>query len=49
MSSDYVDSYYKRTLADEHRHPRLEGESETEVCVIGGGFSGVSTTASGLR
>lgn len=42
-STDYPDSYYRASLRDRAGFPRLEGEVRSRVCVIGGGFSGVST------
>lgn len=41
--SDYIASYYAHS-ANPHRHfPRLEGEYEVDVCVMGGGFTGLSS------
>ena len=37
-STDYVDSYYARSLADNLKRPALEGDVEAEVCVVGGGM-----------
>lgn len=42
-SDDYPASYYHATLNDRAGFDALEGELQAEVCVIGGGFSGVST------
>lgn len=42
-AADYVDSYYRRTLADTATWPRLDGDIEAEVCVIGGGLAGLNT------
>ena len=42
-SCDYPDSYYYATLNDRAGFDRLEGAQQTDVCVIGGGFSGVNT------
>lgn len=36
-------SYYSATSHYTEPFPRLEGNQQTEVCVIGGGYSGVST------
>ena len=47
MTLDYVDSYYARTIAEDRPRPALDGDRETEVCVIGGGMAGL-TTALGL-
>ncbi len=40
---DYVDSYYARTLASRDERPALEGRHEADVCIVGGGFAGLST------
>src|SRR5205085_10397488 len=39
---DYIDSYYRRSLRDPGPSPRLEGRTEAEVCVVGGGLAGVT-------
>jgi glycine/D-amino acid oxidase-like deaminating enzyme len=39
----HAGSYYAATRNDPARYPRLDGDLDTEVCIIGGGFSGVST------
>lgn len=39
----YPPSYYAATVNDDHRYPVLEGELEVDVCVIGAGYSGIST------
>ena len=36
-------SYYAATLNDDTRYPPLAGDSVADICVIGGGFSGVAT------
>jgi glycine/D-amino acid oxidase-like deaminating enzyme len=36
-------SYYAATVNDRTSYPPLHGDVEADVCVIGGGFSGVST------
>jgi len=38
----YIDSYYARTLADDHQRPALHGSVEADVCVIGGGLAGLT-------
>ncbi|MBM3547265.1 MAG: FAD-binding oxidoreductase [Alphaproteobacteria bacterium] len=43
MSTDYIDSYYSRTRADDARRPALDATIETETCVIGGGLAGLAT------
>lgn len=38
----YPASYYAATAEGVHEHPRLEGAQRADVCVIGGGFTGLS-------
>ncbi|WP_439135792.1 NAD(P)/FAD-dependent oxidoreductase [Pseudomaricurvus sp.] len=38
----HVDSYYAATAKELRNHPRLEGQIEADVCVIGGGYTGLS-------
>ncbi len=38
----HVDSYYAATATGLSEHPRLEGELSCDVCVVGGGFTGLS-------
>ncbi|GAB3111577.1 FAD-binding oxidoreductase [Aestuariicella hydrocarbonica] len=40
--SSHVDSYYAATAKQLQTYPRLEGEIEADVCVIGGGYTGLS-------
>jgi gamma-glutamylputrescine oxidase len=42
FSADYPHSYYATSANPHPRHPRLEGEASADVCVVGGGFTGVS-------
>ena len=43
MPTEYVDTYYKRTLSDlQTRYPALAGPESAEVCVVGGGLAGLS-------
>ncbi len=42
-STTYPDSYYHATLNDRAGFDSLQGEVRTQVCVVGGGFSGVNT------
>jgi glycine/D-amino acid oxidase-like deaminating enzyme len=42
-AQNYIPSYYAATANDRTRYPALEGTVKADVCVIGGGFSGVST------
>lgn len=39
----HTGSYYAASLGDERRFAPLEGEHATDVCVIGAGFTGIST------
>ena len=36
-------SYYKATVNDPTKYPRLEGDEAADVCIIGGGYTGLST------
>ncbi len=38
----HVNSYYAATAHKAPAHPPLDGDISVEICVIGGGFSGVS-------
>lgn len=42
MAEDHVKSYYAATLNDATRYLRAEGGMTADVCVAGGGFSGVA-------
>ena len=42
FSADHPDSYYAASANPHPRHPHLNGEVEADVCVVGGGFTGVS-------
>lgn len=42
-SQDHINSYYAATANDRTRYPALEGTVKADVCVVGGGFSGVAT------
>jgi len=39
----HTSSYYAATRNDHTVYPPLSGDTDTDVCVIGGGFTGVST------
>ena len=39
----HCESYYTATVNQKIRFPRLQGEQRADVCVIGGGFTGIST------
>ena len=40
--TDYVDSYYSRTISDDLRRPSLDSTVEAETCVVGGGLAGLA-------
>ena len=42
FSSHHPDSYYAASANACPRHPQLDGEVAADVCVVGGGFTGVS-------
>ena len=43
LAEPHPRSYYAATVNDRTSYPALEGDHETDVCVIGGGFSGLAT------
>lgn len=43
MSTAHIASYYSATANDETRYHVLEGTVSADVCVVGGGFSGIAT------
>lgn len=43
MQPGYDDTYYSRTLSDDHRYAPLTAPIQTDVCVIGGGLAGLNT------
>lgn len=42
MTAKHIASYYAATANDDTRHPVLKGTVTADVCVVGGGFSGVA-------
>jgi len=43
MATDYLDTWYKRTLADPQTYyPPLTDTTETDICVVGGGLAGLT-------
>jgi gamma-glutamylputrescine oxidase len=46
MSATHVSSYYAATANDDTRYPSLKGSLTTDVCIVGGGFSGIATALS---
>lgn len=43
MAETHIDTYYAATANDPTRYPQLEGDASADICVVGGGFSGVAT------
>jgi len=43
MADPYLETYYRDTLHKNVKRPALEEETQTEICVIGGGLAGLST------
>ena len=42
-SEQYPHSYYLDTAKEIYAHPQLEGNITADVCIVGGGFSGINT------
>jgi gamma-glutamylputrescine oxidase len=42
-SSRYPDSYYAATMNPAAGYPALQGDEEADICVIGGGYTGLSS------
>ncbi|MGH7006759.1 MAG: NAD(P)/FAD-dependent oxidoreductase, partial [Alphaproteobacteria bacterium] len=38
----YIDTFYRRTIADDRRFPALSGAVECDSCIIGGGLAGLT-------
>lgn len=43
MGQAHTTSYYAATINDETRYAALEGDEQVDVCVVGGGFTGIGT------
>lgn len=43
MTSQHTQSYYAATAKGDHPRPALAGDIDCDVCVVGGGFTGLST------
>ncbi|WP_315981603.1 FAD-binding oxidoreductase [Aliamphritea spongicola] len=43
MQAQYCDNYYANSLNGTTDYPRLEGEHQVDVAIVGGGFTGVAT------
>ncbi len=43
MGEEHTGSYYAASRKYLNDYPQLQGEIETDVCIIGGGFTGVAT------
>ncbi|MGI2055638.1 NAD(P)/FAD-dependent oxidoreductase [Shewanella baltica] len=42
-SEQYPHSYYVDTAKEIYAHPQLKGSISADVCIVGGGFSGINT------
>lgn len=42
-SEEHTASYYAATQNDPTTYPTLDGDHETDICIIGGGFTGVAS------
>ncbi len=42
-AQNYIDTYYRDTLNADKARPALEGDVQTDICVVGGGLAGLST------
>lgn len=42
-SNQYPSSYYFNTAKALHEHPQLQEDISADVCIVGGGFSGINT------
>ncbi|MGL4713227.1 MAG: NAD(P)/FAD-dependent oxidoreductase, partial [Shewanella sp.] len=42
-SEQYPQSYYVDTAKEIYTYPQLEGNINADVCIVGGGFSGINT------
>jgi gamma-glutamylputrescine oxidase len=40
---EHTHSYYAATLNSQHQYPTLDQSIDTDICIIGGGFTGVNT------
>lgn len=40
---EHTSSYYAASQRDKETFPQLEGSVRTQVCIVGGGLTGVST------
>lgn len=43
MANDHVNSYYAATARDDTRYGPAEGALRADVCIVGGGFTGVAS------
>lgn len=49
LSTEYIDTHYRRTLASDDRCAALTGAHQSDVCIIGGGLAGLTTALELLR
>ena len=39
----HIDSWYAASVNKDLNFPRLEGEIEADICIVGGGYTGLSS------
>ncbi|WP_395019146.1 NAD(P)/FAD-dependent oxidoreductase [Dongia sp.] len=49
MPESYIDTYYRRSMADHPAYPTLSASHQVDVCVVGGGLAGLSTATECLQ
>lgn len=40
---EHTNSYYAATVNEHTDYPALQGDHQTDICIVGGGFTGIST------
>lgn len=45
----YIDTFYRRTIADNYAFPASSGTTECDTCIIGGGLAGITTALQLVR
>jgi len=43
QQQEHTRSWYAATVNDDTKYPQLDGDVDAEVCVVGGGFTGIAT------
>src|SRR5258706_15712028 len=42
MPHDYIETYYSRCQTGDEHYPVLQGNRDTDVCIVGGGLAGLT-------